>query len=347
MAAGVGATFDSYGPNSGIDINSSSGDVTLNTLQQPTNTNASGVANSLFLKVGHNASTNPRGAGADAPPTRGDGGGESDDIGPATVEVSALTGDITLDNTLLLFPSSSGTLDLLAGGSISTVTPFAATATAGNSGTSGEFVSNITMLDATAISSTTLFNILGTPTRAALSQALHLDDNVPAIIYAGDNITGVFDLIKPAEMEAGNDIVNTTFIGQNNNSTDITSVIAGRDILAEELLINGGIADHSSTFAVYGPGTFLIDAGRNLGPFFSGGVGTISPPTCPSSLLAKSAVFTLSATAAISARPNPIFRSKARRFMRFSARAPASTIRRRSRISSIPRTRPTIRASTS
>ncbi|MEW6435560.1 MAG: filamentous hemagglutinin family protein [Pseudomonadota bacterium] len=265
LPAGVGATFDSFGPDSGVAMNSTAGDVTLDTLLEPTNTNVSGVTDSLFIKVGHNASRNATGAGSDAPPSSGDGGGEPDHLGPATLEAAALAGDITLDNNLLLFPSTHGTLDLLAGGSISTVTPIP-----GLAGSAGEFVSSFTMLDATAISSTTLLNILGTPTPAALSQALHVDDSVPAIIYARDDITGDFNLIKPAEMEAGVDIVNTTFIGQNNNSTDITSVIAGRDILAKELLVNGGIADDSSTFAVYGPGTFLIDAGRNLGPFFSG-----------------------------------------------------------------------------
>ncbi|MEW6439019.1 MAG: filamentous hemagglutinin family protein [Pseudomonadota bacterium] len=263
MPAGVGAIFDSYGPDSGIAINSISGDVTLNTLKQPTGQSGStGVTDSLFLKVA--ANTSPNGAGADAPPIEGDGGGESDAIAPATVEAAAIGGDITLDNNLVLTPSPDGTVDLRAGGSISTIVTLPTGA-----GSVGRISSTITMLDGMASLSTPLFNVLGTPTPAALPQALHLDDSVPAIIYAGDDITGAFNLIKPTDMEAGIDIINTNFTGQNNNATDITSVIAGRDIVAAQALINGAIANGSSTFAVYGPGAFLIDAGRNLGPFFS------------------------------------------------------------------------------
>jgi hypothetical protein len=76
-------------------------------------------------------------------------------------------------------------------------------------------------------------------------------------------------LIKPARIQAGNDVVNTIFVGQNNNPGDITSIIAGSDILASQLLIGGQVTNYNSSFTIYGPGTFLIQAGRNLGPFFS------------------------------------------------------------------------------
>lgn len=57
---------------------------------------------------------------------------------------------------------------------------------------------------------------------------------------------------------------------QNNNPGDITSAIAGRDIVAQQKFVGGVLIDHTSNFQLYGPGSLPIEAGRNLGPFFSG-----------------------------------------------------------------------------
>jgi hypothetical protein len=48
------------------------------------------------------------------------------------------------------------------------------------------------------------------------------------------------------------------FVGQNNNATDITSITAGNDLI-------GG------TYVLYGPGTFVLQAGHDMGPFFESG----------------------------------------------------------------------------
>jgi len=48
-------------------------------------------------------------------------------------------------------------------------------------------------------------------------------------------------LIKPAKVQAGRDIVNVNFIGQNNNAGDVTSIIAGRDILARQIISVSGL----------------------------------------------------------------------------------------------------------
>ncbi|MDR3659527.1 MAG: filamentous hemagglutinin family protein [Mycobacterium sp.] len=152
---------------------------------------------------------------------------------PTTLAIDAVTGDIQLNAALNLIPSSTGTLTLLAGGSIST--------------------GSITMLDGT---SSSYVDPLGTPAPSVLASADHAGDDVPVIIYAGEDISGIFRLIKPAKVEAGRDIVDMTFTGQNNNASDITSIIAGRDI-------------KFSTLELYGPGDFLVEAGRNLGPFSS------------------------------------------------------------------------------
>jgi hypothetical protein len=93
------------------------------------------------------------------------------------------------------------------------------------------------------------------------------------IIAAGHDIDAagaIVSLIKPAQIEAGNNIVagdsngsTLIFTGQNNNADEITSIVAGNDL-------TGG------TYALYGPGAFLLEAGRNIGPFEPSGT---SPAT--------------------------------------------------------------------
>ena len=54
-------------------------------------------------------------------------------------------------------------------------------------------------------------------------------------------------------------------------ASDITSLIAGRDIAAKQTLgLDGSIIQGSSDLVLYGPGDFLAAAGRDLGPFNTG-----------------------------------------------------------------------------
>ncbi len=244
LPPGFGVGFDSYGANGGVALTSLAGDVTVDTLM-PSQAVGSGITNALFTRNGAT-------------------GGGTFGLTPATFEVEAISGDITIANSLFLVPSVSGTLSFAAGGSISTVSL--------NAGNPITFA--VTMLDditaSTTAASIPLLDIQGVPTPTTLASALHADDPNPAILYAGLDISGNFSLIKPAEVEAGRDIVNTIFTGQNNSATDITSIIAGRDILAKVGFdANGNVFNHVSTFTLYGPGDFLVEAGRNLGPFLT------------------------------------------------------------------------------
>ncbi|NVO18042.1 MAG: hypothetical protein HXX10_28820, partial [Rhodoplanes sp.] len=160
---------------------------------------------------------------------------------PATLAIDAVSGSIRVNTSLALIPSATGTLTLLAGGSISTPLYSAGTGAFG-----------IAMLDGTSAS---YVDPLGTPAPAVLSSAVHAGDDVPVVIYAGQDISGSFTLIKPAKVEAGRDIVNMSFIGRNNSASDIASIVAGRDIRAISAI-------------TYGPGDFPVEAGRNLGPLY-------------------------------------------------------------------------------
>ena len=248
---GFGAGFDSYGADSGVALTALAGSVTINTLT-PSN-NGYGVTGTLFssgLWLSNWAPWQTRQYGAVT--------------SPANLMVEAVSGDIAIANDISLFPSSDGALTLAAGGSISTLAANPANPT-------NIITHQVAMLDA---DNGAVESILGIPTPSALSSALHADDDAPAIIYAGEDITGAFSLIKPAKIEAGRDILNTVFTGENLRSTDVTSVIAGRDIIAESTTDNYGNANSGDvTLTLYGPGDFLVAAGRNLGPFTTAGSG--------------------------------------------------------------------------
>ena len=115
---------------------------------------------------------------------------------------------------------------------------------------------------------------------------LHRNDSQPIYIYAlnGDIVDGfasggfmlnplTLDLPKPARIRAGGDIVNLDLHGQNYDPSDVTSVIAGRDLYYTP--IAGGANDDPSFttrwtwLQIGGPGTLSVEAGRNLGPLTS------------------------------------------------------------------------------
>ena len=85
-------------------------------------------------------------------------------------------------------------------------------------------------------------------------------DPVPALIQ---NLTDPYVTVtKPIEVYAGRDVRYLALIGQNNNATDVTSIIAGRDVIYPALT--------STTFtqvvgiAVGGPGDLVVQSGRNV-----------------------------------------------------------------------------------
>lgn len=227
---------------------------------------------------------------------------------PPTLQLSSLSGDLRLGNgsPLLLFPSSYGQLSLIAGRDIGN---FALSMSDANpSDLPGAFT--VTQL----ISSTNAvlrLNGLGfafggviqptdDPTLRQLHDRniLHAADTRPAEIYAGGSISNVqLNLAKSARINAGQDIVNFYFEGQNLAVSDVTSVLAGRDITATTQLpgldnaFSGRPYTGLTNFVLGGPGTLTVQAGRDLGPFlnsaivggvsYAGGIRTIGNEANP------------------------------------------------------------------
>ncbi|SFS13496.1 filamentous hemagglutinin family N-terminal domain-containing protein [Dyella sp. OK004] len=128
-------------------------------------------------------------------------------------------------------------------------------------------------------------------TLAHAKTPLHADDPAPVRMYAlhGDIVDGIpspagfqyrslqLTPSKPALVRAGRDIVNLSLLGQQTHDADVTLVSAGRDIY--DLPINKTFLPSGSTdlgsyqlaaaLLLGGPGSFLIEAGRNIGPLTS------------------------------------------------------------------------------
>ncbi|MEW6436329.1 MAG: filamentous hemagglutinin family protein [Pseudomonadota bacterium] len=258
MPAGFGAGFDSFGANSGVTLMAAGGSVSLLDAFPAT-----------LYKLNNPQADNTL----------------PDNLLPPTLEAISVAGDLTIGDhaddfaPYDLYPSADGNLILAAGQTLSMAFEEAAT----NGLSLG--LDSIQMVDDTISGGATLYNEVGAPTPTTLTSPLHADDPTLALILAGQDIIGEFKLIKPATMEAGRDILDTAFTGQNNSSSDVTSIIAGRDIRSTNVVdgvsyyqINdpvvspgdSNIADVTggvSLFELYGPGAFEVAAGRNLGPF--------------------------------------------------------------------------------
>ncbi|HEY3598581.1 MAG TPA: filamentous hemagglutinin family protein, partial [Paraburkholderia sp.] len=207
--------------------------------------------------------------------------GASSNVLPATVDLTAFTGGITIASSGELFPSATGNLTLIADQSID----FSSSQT----GAAAAFG----MLDVDPGSMPSPTNPRATvPSLTAVGPAahaltpLHANDTDPVRIYslngniedgilepAGAGNAGFFDHLvsvvvdKPAFIEAGQDIVNLAFLGQNLRTDDVTRIIAGRDILDTPFAPTPNPVPPSLVLG--GPGTFDIEAGRNIGPLTS------------------------------------------------------------------------------
>jgi filamentous hemagglutinin family protein len=254
-----GNQFTSFGASSGVSLLSVAGDVTALTVP------ISQSAPQMSLFVGPQNNGLPH---------------NMDFLLPATLDLAALSGGIFFNKygpgggdignaNLVPYPtqtgSDTGTVTFVAAGSIDLgvglAMPDLSTVTTQHIGGS--------------VNTSNYVSPLGVPL-ANLTVALHANDPNPVIIAAGQDIIGAnasLTLIKPAEIEAGHNIYGAkdisgnfatpssgvqqrpfTFVGQNNSPADITSIVAGNDLV-------GG------SYALYGPGIFVLQAGRDMGPF--------------------------------------------------------------------------------
>jgi filamentous hemagglutinin family protein len=225
---------------------------------------------------------------------------------PATISLAALNGDIDILGAGSLFPSATGNLTLLADDSVNFSQQVATMQTGGVSVQGFGLIDAPTSALPSPLhpygslgtsdaenandfgNEMGRFGYLGLDPLLHQNDPLHGDDNVPVRIYAlnGDIVDGIdapngfqYDSLvispdKQALVYAGRDIVDLSFEGQHTHDADVTRIAAGRDIYDTALptqfvvwnSISPGSYELGPSLLLGGPGDFLIEAGRNVGP---------------------------------------------------------------------------------
>ncbi|WEK02140.1 MAG: filamentous hemagglutinin family protein [Candidatus Sphingomonas phytovorans] len=257
----------SYSPRSAINLSSTSGDVRLDTLRLPRS--LFGYGNKIYENTEDTSNSYGR-------------------MLPASLAVMAFDGSLYVGGAGELYPSTTGNLQLLASGSIQFTNDIV-----GQLNSAAEFgmsdaptsylpsplnpIGNLSFWN-------TLFN--GGDRFLAHQAGLHAADTQPVRIYSltGDIVDGAvaadgsfyagfvtngMRIVAPkvTQIYAGGDVANLYFLGTNLYASDVTNIVAGRDIYdtplpTSFLQLNVPV----SAIEIAGPGSLDITAGRDLGP---------------------------------------------------------------------------------
>jgi filamentous hemagglutinin family protein len=229
---------------------------------------------------------------------------EPNRLAPATVDVTAFRGDITVANGFDQANSNSGTLNLLAFGNLNvsdspgssltgSVNPPTSSTHAGGPAIATYQEVNVQTVD-TQSPIPGLINSAFDPSNpdngfdggTSGSVLLHQHDPNPIHLYAlNGNITNgpspaalqagtasseplLILASKPVFARAGRDIENLMLYGQNVTASEVTLISAGLDIVYNlRANPNLPISLASNVIQIAGPGDLIVSAGRNLGPF--------------------------------------------------------------------------------
>ncbi|WP_188794175.1 filamentous haemagglutinin family protein [Dyella nitratireducens] len=270
------ADAQSYSSNSAVNVKTAAGDVTLGSLTWETQVLGDAPAGELGVL-------------------------------PSTLDFTALNGNVNILTGGGLYPSATGNLSLLAGGSIQFGQQnYDLFTTNGAWYGFGLIDANASVLpsplspngsdpvDHSNLSGQVYLDDGGVNPLYAqvLHQAgLHSDDTTPVRIYAlnGSIINGtpapngtyanalLIEPDKPALIQAGQDIVDLSFVGQQTHGSDVTRIVAGHDIydtqynptsldLIQPLGLNYQLVP---VIELGGVGTLDVEAGHNVGPLTS------------------------------------------------------------------------------
>jgi filamentous hemagglutinin family protein len=216
------------------------------------------------------------------------------DVMPPTLSAYALAGDVTVGRALVLTPSASGTLQLIADRNVNVGAGAAAAPSqvtvsdadpallpsAANPQTSLQ-----TYADALDVIDTVLTNPaladqhgavpvhLGTGTVTA--NPVRLVARTGDVAFSSAIGTGLWSA-QPVEVLAGRDVVNAVVVAQNLLPGDVTTLSAGRDIVYPLVRDpqSGKILPSFAQISVDGPGEVQLTAGRDVNLGTSAGVTT-------------------------------------------------------------------------
>ncbi|MFC4313792.1 filamentous hemagglutinin family protein [Steroidobacter flavus] len=266
------ADSQAYSTDSSISITSTSGDVALSTMILPA---------ALFS---YGRSQDSAGV-TNAQP-------QIEDVLPASIDAVALNGSLSVEAGGLMFPSATGALSLIAAENLSLFSR-RAIESANNSRLTMADIDAATLLPS-PVRQLGISNSFSNPLTAMLPTRyemanLHREATDPVRLYALDgDIVGGFTgrlgatvnsltvrLPKAALIQAGRDVVDLDLRAQNHRDTDVTRVVAGRDIYYTPPNVRdtddglGYASVPGLHLEIAGPGVLDVVAGRNLGPLTS------------------------------------------------------------------------------
>ena len=280
--------FSTYGENSAVNLQTVSGAAEL--LNDTSSTSA--VVNN-YTTLAYDT----RVISSIDPDTTGV---SSERIYPGTVDLAALRGGLTVDNTMTLYPNATGSLELLAHDSVQLG------ALRANAASSFEIIesnSDLTLLP-TPTNPQGNYQTLAEQLATAISSSSQIVQNAAVPVHlgapAGESpisriiaLTGDVSMLNgssesqlffaaPARVVAGQDVSDLTVDFTNVLPTDVSAVVAGRDITYPfSRDAQGQFTLVSSYIDIDGPGTLAIVAGRDLNLGTSNGItsrGNLSDP---------------------------------------------------------------------
>jgi filamentous hemagglutinin family protein len=222
---------------------------------------------------------------------------------PASLSLTAIDGDIAIGHGGGLYPSTTGTLTVLADQSVDLVMPLQASAVVGNPNPTFAFPSfdtsgnvsgsllgkldfpvgtgilptaenpelqDVTKMAPSQVHDPAMVQYSGDPVRIVALNGSIVDGAIVTgtssvagggVFVAPNVVGGQITLMPnaPAEIYAGLDILDLPFYGENFDANDITSIIAGRDIGYN---VKGN--QRPTAIELAGPGTLDVEAGRNI-----------------------------------------------------------------------------------
>jgi filamentous hemagglutinin len=191
---------------------------------------------------------------------------------PGTVDATALRGNLDIGGPLALWPSPTGNLNLLAGQNVGF-------AVQGSVVMSGLDPGTLPNPDAPLKSAQPLFLNALTPLAGVAYAPIHVNDPTPARVVALDgsiNNANLAFIPKPVHLIAGQDISELILQADNLTSTDISIISAGQDIsYAVPRDVNGNISPEFKSITIEGPGSLVMEAGRNVNLGTSSGITTV------------------------------------------------------------------------
>ena len=266
MAAGGDSLFLSYQDDSAVNLTATSGNVVL--------------ANDVdALRIAKGLDT-------------GTSSGFEYALYPSILRAAALSGDVRIDRSMTLMPSSQRALEVLAYGSIGTNLDAAQLININMSDAEPRFLPSVSAptqqlegslsdglirlrerLDASTPDATLIHT--ATPTENPdSSRALFIAKQGDISFSSAAEVT--FFLPHAAVFSAGRDINNLSISGQHLSAQDVTQIKAGRDISFDALISSDGVVlANNRQIELGGPGQLDIQAGRNISLGGSMGINTI------------------------------------------------------------------------